>query len=398
MKFYIETYGCTANQGDSMRIKAQLIKDGHERVEVQEEADTVVVNTCIVTRRTELNVTKRIYELEMMGKNLIIAGCLPAARYDLISGKENIETLTPKSLDTLFDYGVCGVIGTVNISNGCVGDCSYCIVKKARGDLLSYTPERIAGSVRMLVDDGAREVRITSQDCSAYGLDGGMRLPELTSKITSIDGDFQIRIGMMNPFTLCDILDETIDAFSNPKVFKFLHVPVQSGSDKILKLMNRNYRVSDFIEIVRAFRKRFSDITLSTDFIIGFPSETEEDFNESIDLLKKLEPEKVNITRFSPRPYTKASYMEDILERTKKERSRTFTKIYHEIASDKNSEWVGRILDVIVTESGEKGGVISRDGTYKHIVIKEDISPGERCKVRITEARRTYLVGCVVEL
>ncbi len=397
MKFFVDTYGCTANQGDSKRIEASLLRDGHDMVESVEAADTVVVNTCIVTKRTELNVLKRLKELEAIGKDIIVAGCLPAARPDLISEMQGFGVLTIKSLDDVFEYGVDGVIGTVNISNGCTGDCSYCIVKKARGPLLSYDSDRIIESVNALVTRGAKEIRVTSQDCSAYGLDIGMRLPELIKNISSVEGDYMLRIGMMNPFTLSDILDETIKAFDHPKIFKFLHLPVQSGSDDILKLMNRNYTVSEFTDIIRCFKEKFSDLTLSTDFIIGFPGETEEYFEKSLNLLETLNPDKVNITRFSPRPGTKAADMPDILERTKKERSRIFTKKCHEILSDKNAMWVGRVLDVIVTEIGSKGGVVSRDDTYRHIILKEDLRPGDRFKVRITEARRTYFVGEVLD-
>lgn len=397
MKFFVDTYGCTANHGDSKRIEASLVREGHEMVGSVEDADTVVVNTCIVTKRTELNVLKRLEELEMGGKDIIVAGCLPAARPDLISERQGFGVLTPKSLDDVFEYGVDGVIGTVNISNGCTGDCSYCIVKKARGPLLSYNSDRIIESVNALVAGGAKEIRVTSQDCSAYGLDIDMRLPELIENISSVEGDFTLRIGMMNPFTISDILDETIKAFDHPKIFKFLHLPVQSGSDDILKLMNRNYTVSEFTDIVRRFKEKFSDLTLSTDFIIGFPEETEEDFEKSLNLLETLNPDKVNITRFSSRPGTKAADMPDILERTKKERSRIFTKRCHEIASEKNVRWVGRVLDVIVTEIGSKGGVVSRDDTYRHIILREDLLPGIRVRVRITEARRTYFVGEVLD-
>ncbi|MDY6958965.1 MAG: tRNA (N(6)-L-threonylcarbamoyladenosine(37)-C(2))-methylthiotransferase, partial [Halobacteriota archaeon] len=396
MKFFVDTYGCTANQGDSKRIEALLKKEGHEIAESVEAADTVVVNTCIVTKRTELNVLKRLEELEVCGKDIIVAGCLPVARPDLISKKQNYDVMTPRSIDHVFEYGVDGVIGTVNISNGCIGDCSYCIVKKARGPLLSYDLKRIIETVNTLVAGGAKEIRITSQDCSAYGLDTGTRLPELIREISSIEGDFMLRIGMMNPFTLVDILDETIEAFDHPKIFKFLHVPVQSGSDAILKLMNRDHKISEFTEILKRFREKFSDLTISTDFIIGFPGEIEEDFKDSLSILELTTPDKVNITRFSARPGTKAADMPDILERTKKERSRIFTKRCHEILSEKNAMWIGRELNVIVTEIGEKGGVVSRDDTYKHIILRDDLRPGERFRVRITEAKRTYFIGEVL--
>jgi len=399
MKFYIETYGCTANQGDSKKIEALLKEKGYTKVESESDADTIVINTCIVTKRTELNVLKRLRKVGKE-KNLIVAGCLPAAQPNLISNildcGSSIETVTPDLLNSTFDYEPDGVIGTANISNGCVGNCSYCTVKSARGNLVSYSPKDISDAVKNLVRKGAKEVRITSQDCSAYGIDTNLRLPDLIKDLTSVKGDFKMRVGMMNPTTMMDIQNELVDAFNHHKVFKFLHVPVQSGSNRILDLMNRNYEISDFLNIINRFRTKFPDITISTDFIIGFPSETEEDFNKSLDLLKSIKSEKVNITRFSLRPNTKAADMKDMPDRIKKERSRIFTSVYHEIALEMNKKWEGKILEVVVTERGKKGGVISRDQTYKNIVIKEDIDLGDHHQVKITKAKASYLVSEVV--
>ena len=393
MKFYIETYGCTANQGDSKKIESLLIRKGYSKVENESDADTIVINTCIVTKRTELNVLKRIEEVNK-SKNLIVAGCLPAAKLNLLSN--SVEVITPNLLNYEFNYGLEGVIGTVNISNGCSGNCSYCIVKRARGDLISFSPKYIMATVKNHVRNGAKEVRITSQDCSSYGLDKNTRLPDLIKDITSIEGSFKIRIGMMNPATMMDIQDDLIDVFDNQKIFKFLHIPVQSGSNRILDLMNRNYDVSDFLDIVNSFKKKFPKITISTDFIIGFPTETEDDFKKSLDLLETIKAEKVNITRFSPRPNTEAANMKDMLDRTKKERSRVFTSVYKKIALESNKKWEKKTLDVLITEKGKKGGVVSRDSTYKNIIIKEDLPLGESRKVKITKATPSYLMAEVV--
>ena len=214
--------------------------------------------------------------------------------------------------------------------------------------------------------------------------------------ITEIDGDFCIRVGMMNPHTTIKILNDLVDSFDDPKVFKFLHLPVQSGSDRILKSMNRGHTISDYVQIVDAFRERFPNLTLSTDFIVGYPSETAEDFERTILLLEKTKPLKVNITRFSPRPNTPAANMPDILERVKKERSRALTKAYHEIASELHRSLVGLLTEVIVTEKGKKGSVIARDPSYRNIVIQKNLKLGERHPVRIVGARTNYLVGELV--
>ncbi|MHC1635208.1 MAG: tRNA (N(6)-L-threonylcarbamoyladenosine(37)-C(2))-methylthiotransferase [Candidatus Methanospirareceae archaeon] len=400
-KIYIETFGCTANIGDELRMRAVLKERGHSIVKEESEADIIIVNTCTVTKRTELNMIKRIKELKERSrdKEIIVAGCMAKAQPELLQSilGEDVRLITPSDVHHAdFNFDMDGVIGIIPISMGCVGSCSYCIVKKARGDLRSYDLDKICKKVEEVVRRGAKEIRITSQDCSAYGLDMkgcGYRLPELLERVVSIGGDFKVRVGMMNPFTMIDILDEVIDAFDHDKIFKFFHIPVQSGSDSVLRDMRRNYKVADFVEIVRSIRRRFKDCVICTDFIIGYPTETEEDFLASLKLLEEVKPEKVNITRFSPRPFTEAAKLKDMLEREKKRRSRIFSETYLRMIYEKNKELEGRRVRVLITEKGRKGGVIGRDDAYRTIVIEGDLELGLSCEVRIKEARSTYLVG-----
>ncbi len=399
-KVHLETFGCTANVGDTMKLRAILRKEGHAIV-AEGEADVVIVNTCTVAKRTELNVIKRLKELKEEGKEVVVAGCMAAAQPDLVKsilGNE-VTMVTPQDIYNCYreeqglDFD--GVISVIPIAMGCVGKCTYCIVKRARGDLRSYEPEKILYTVKSAVERGAKEIRITSQDCSAYGWEslGIAKLPELLEMITSVEGDFRIRVGMMNPFTMIHILDELLDAFDSKKIFKFFHVPVQSGSDKVLRDMNRNYKAADFVEIVKSIRQRFEDSTICTDFIIGFPTETDEDFFSSVSLLDDLKPEKVNITRFSPRPGTEASKLKDLLEREKKKRSRIFSSLYQKIVLEKNNELEGKKLPVLITEKGKKGGVIGRDPAYRLVVLDKDLPLGATYTVRVTEAKSTYLLA-----
>ena len=393
MRFYIKTFGCTANTGDSKRIEASLEARGGVRVQHWKAADTVVVNTCTVTKRTELNVLRFIEKMRDAGKRLIIAGCMTVLQRDLL-GDDPVEVITPDSITKLPPpQHLDGVIGVVNIAQGCLGSCTYCIVKGARGDLVSASTEYITSTIKRFVEKGLRELRITSQDCSAYGRDrGDVNLADLLNEISSIEGEFRVRVGMMNPKTLLPVLDDVIDAFRNDKIFKFVHIPVQSGSDRILSAMERGYTVSEFEMIVDAFRSTFSDMTLSTDFIVGFPGESEEDFEASIDLLRRIKAEKVNITRYSPRPFTPAAEMRDTLERVKKDRSRRLNSAYFEVL-DGQKNLVGREFDVIATEKGVKGGIVTRDDAYRYILVKEGLDLGEKARVRITESKGYYLIG-----
>jgi len=402
-KIYLETFGCTANMGDTMKLRALMRKNGHELVE-ESEADVVIVNTCTVTKRTELNVIKRLQELKYEGTEVVVAGCMAAAQPELIKSilGEEVPLVTPRDIgaeyheDEELDFD--GVVSIIPIAMGCVGTCSYCVVKQARGELISYEPEKIREAVKSAVDRGAKEIRITSQDCSAYGWEklGSFKLPELLELVTSVEGDFRVRVGMMNPFTVIHILDELLEAFDSEKIFKFFHVPVQSGSDKVLREMRRDYKAADFIEIVRSIRKRFTYSILCTDFIIGFPTETEEDFLSSLSLLEEVKPEKVNITRFSPRPGTEAANLKDLLEREKKRRSRIFSSLYRTIVFEKHKEFEGKKLPILITEKGKKGGVMGRDPAYRMVVLHEDLPLGVSHTARIKEAKSTYLMGEVV--
>ncbi|PXF52554.1 MAG: hypothetical protein C4B56_05415 [Candidatus Methanophagaceae archaeon] len=407
-RVHIETFGCTANAGDTQKLRAILKRSGYQLVTDYKKADCVIVNTCTVTKRTELNVVKRLEELKKQGKHVIVAGCMAAAQPELVKsvlGKDTIM-ITPEELYPVMDFDFdnnSSVVGIIPISMGCLGECTYCIVKRARGRLKSLSPDRICSALRSAVAAGVKEIRITAQDCAAYGfdrtdmgMDMAVKLPELLRMLTEVEGDFRIRIGMMNPFTLLCIIDELLEAFESDKVFKFFHIPVQSGSDKVLSDMRRNYKVADFVEIVRRIRRRFHYCTICTDFIVGFPTEDEDDFRASLQLLEEVKPEKVNITRFSPRPGTEASKLKDMLARDKKMRSRTMSAIYHRMALEANNQLIGAELPVLVTERGDKGGVIARDPSYKTIILEEDLPPGSFHKVRVKDARSTYLVASVI--
>ena len=400
-KLHLETFGCTANLGDTLKLQALLRNAGHTIVERAQDAEVVILNTCTVTRRTELNVLKRLRALQAKGKPVVVAGCMAAAQPELVKDVlgEEVILVTPADIQASWhearDFDLEGVVSVIPIALGCLGACAYCIVKQARGELNSYRPAWIIEAVRNAVAGGAKEIRITAQDCSAYGFDAahGVTLPHLLKELTTLEGDFRIRVGMMNPSTLLPILDQLLDAFESEKIFKFFHVPVQSGSDEVLRAMRRHYRVADFVAIVRSVRERFSDCTISTDFIVGYPTETDAHFQSSVRLLETVHPEKVNITKFSPRPGTEAAAQHDLLEREKKRRSRLFTARYQELSCERATAVEGATVPVLITERGKKGGVIGRDPAYRMIVVHEELPLGSFCDVQILSSTSTYLIG-----
>jgi MiaB-like tRNA modifying enzyme len=407
MEIHLVTYGCTANKADSLRMEQILTSLGHTFTDNLLSSDLVIVNTCTVTRTTERKVLKFINSLSKTGKHIVVAGCMPAAQFDLLN-EIDCQTLTPSSLEDIANVVdnsstanfirktspiVKGVTGICSISTGCVGNCTYCIVKQARGELVSRPLPEIVNEIASLLHQGAKEIQLTSQDTAAYGLDIGVRLPELLNAISRFDGDHMIRIGMMNPFTLLDILDDVIGTFGGPHIFKFLHLPVQSGSNSILAHMNRNYTVEDFENIVTKFRAGYPGITISTDFITGYPAETDKDCQDTLRLLHKIKPQKVNITRYSSRPATKAAKEYDMPDWIKKERSRALTKEHHLINNTIFSKRVGENIRILTTEPGINNSTIGRDRNYTNIVVRERLPLGNWYNVRITEARKMYLIG-----
>ena len=293
MKFYIETYGCTANQGNSQDLARALEDMGHIPSSLK-EADAVIVNTCAVTEKTERKVVRRLGLLQ--GERLIVAGCLSvavpesiraiscrkrlgllnrssAASISDIFNNNNNKLLYDTSCDALphdnsqLAADLCAV---VNISEGCNGSCSYCIVTKARGRLKSRRVEDIVAEVEKLVALGTAEVQISAQDTAAYGSDIGTNLGQLLERLVRIPGDFRLRVGMMNPNSASLIRDLLLRAYQSPKIYSFLHIPVQSGSDEILRNMGRRYSAASFLELVWAFRYAIPKITIITDVIDGW--------------------------------------------------------------------------------------------------------------------------------
>jgi len=396
---YLESYGCTSNEEFIRKLAVYLDKRNIDIVKDPSRADTIVLNTCCVIEATENAMLKRIKQYK--GKRMVVTGCLARISPEKIKKiDDDAIILDQRYFYELFgEYGDIvakyGKIGIVSIGEGCIGDCSYCITKIARGSLVSKPPADIVNEVKNLVDKGVVEVRLTGQDVGAYGQDFSYSLSALLRDITEIDKRFYIRIGMINPYSLKDEkrLNELIEAFKNEKIFKFLHIPVQSGSDKVLKDMNRRYSVDDFLDIVRSFRKEFgSKLTLSTDFIVGYPSETDEDFKRSIELLHRCMPNKVNITRYSPRPFTQCEDI-DILGRIKKARSRIMTEETKKIYSEINKEWIGRIVKGVVTERGKKYGVIVRDRSYHQIIVRDGLDLGTESDIKIDQECNTYFIG-----
>ena len=406
MRAYVEAYGCTLNFGESREIEDLLTSRGWEIVHSHDECDLAVLATCVVIETTERAMLKRIKALSGVPR-LVITGCMATACRDKVERvAPHASIMAPGDLGGLSEMiGGSGCLppcepvkrssyGIVPIASGCLGSCAYCITRLARGQLRSRPVDAVLGAVMRASEAGPREIRLTAQDTAAYGAEIGTDLPSLVSSICALDGDFRLRIGMMNPRSALPMADRIAEMYLEPKVFKFLHLPVQSASDGLLQDMDRGYTVDQFLSIVRKVRERVPEITLSTDLIVGYPGESEEDHRRNLSMISEIRPDIVNVTRFSARPGTKAALADGRIVGWKaKERSREITGLRFRVALEKNERWIGRTVKALSTEPGKNGSTILRTIEYKQIVVGKQVPLGRYFEVEVTDATPTYLVG-----
>ncbi|RLG88400.1 MAG: 2-methylthioadenine synthetase, partial [Thermoprotei archaeon] len=348
-----------------------------------EEANVIIINTCTVRKDSESKMVKRLKKLRKYlnnGYKIIVAGCMAKAQPYLVSrlvpeaslvspqnidkichvveSRERVVLLDGERSTSIVPSTTIGVIGMVPIADGCLNDCSFCIVKLARGKLRSYPPKLIVKTVEELVKKGAKEIEITAQDTATYGRDLSekIRLPDLVNMICEIDGDFMIRIGQMNPQWMLDIIDDLVESLKNPKVYKYLHIPVQSGDNGVLEIMKRGYRVEDFEYIIHYSRSKIPNIQIATDIIVGHPGEDEDAFRNTLDLIMRIEPDKVHLAQYSIRPRTEAAAMPQIPEIIKKQRCKVLEEVIEKIGLDINKEYIGTKAKALITEKGFRPG------------------------------------------
>lgn len=411
MRYFVESYGCTMNFGEGEQLSKKMESLGHTRVDSPDEADIVILNTCTVVDTTEKKMIHRMGELKQEGKEIIVTGCMakvqpkrisirlpesmiiPPDQYDLFSGKVESAFGCAPCTET-YEFGASAILP---IAQGCLGNCSYCITRFARGVLKSYQEDELLNEFKSMLDSGVKEILVTAQDTACYGRDIDTDLPTLLRRFLEFEGEYKIRIGMMNPNNLDRILDDLMDVMEDERVYRFLHIPVQSGSNSVLEKMRRHYTVDRFMGIVNRLRERYPDISIATDLITGFPGETERDHEKSIKLIKDLHADTVNITRFSVRPGTDAATMKNQIHgNISKERSTELTETKMSVEGDINSTLIGQRYRVLVTENGRPGTMIARNRNYRPIGIEADIPIGTFVDVEITGSAPTHLVGRIV--
>jgi threonylcarbamoyladenosine tRNA methylthiotransferase CDKAL1 len=416
-KIFVESYGCSASFADSEMISGLILNGGHTLVDNSSESDLNIVVTCSVKDATANKMIHRIKSLK--SKPLVVAGCLPKAEKENVEKfSENASLLGPNSLGKTLqvinstlkgrkeialedsDLSKVGLpkvrlnpaVGIVEIASGCMSECTFCQTKISKGDLQSYRLGDIVRQVKTEINEGCKEIWLTSTDNGCYGFDIGTDLPSLVNAVSEIPEEFMIRVGMMNPMYMPRIKEKLIESYDNDKVFKFLHIPVQSGSDKVLHDMKRGHTARTFLEIVKRARERFPEFTISTDIIVGFPSETKEDFEKTVELLDETRPDVVNLSKYSARPGTEAAEWEQIEVAEVKSRSKRIFEQINKISLENNKKWIGWKGDVLFDEKTDEG-IKGRNFAYKPVFVPELVDIGQLHSVEIINVTQNSLLG-----
>ena len=431
-RVWVETYGCSASMADSEIIKGILVRGGYGLSTKPGMSDVNLIVTCGVKESTEHRMLSRITALAQLDKPLVVAGCLPKSDRALLE-KYCPEAclLGPHSLDKTLDVvnhsirnkKVIAVndsvtdkvnlprvrfnhaVSIIQISSGCMSDCSFCQTKLAKGHLRSYRLGDILRQMEYDVADGCKEIWLTSTDNGCYGLDINTNLAELLDAGCKVPGEFKVRVGMMNPMYLPRFMDKLLVILSkSDKLFKFLHIPVQSGSERILRKMKRGHTSNVFRQIVDVFRTAIPEITIATDLIAGFPAETDEDFQMTVDLIKATKPDVINSSKFSPRPGTMASKFTRIDTSVVKTRTKKLHDVIRQVTYSRNLQWKGWEGEILVDEVNDKF-IQGRNYAYKPVVLDEVLPEvkiegnqllGKKLTVKVKEVSNFCLKGSIL--
>ncbi|MBY6898069.1 tRNA (N6-isopentenyl adenosine(37)-C2)-methylthiotransferase MiaB [Clostridium botulinum] len=432
--FFISTYGCQMNEEDSEKLSGMLKKEGYIRTEERENADVIIFNTCCVRENAELKVYGNLgilKGLKSKNPNLIIAvtGCMMQQKgmaeiikkkfpfVDIIIGTHNLHNF-PNYLNEVKkkDTSVLKIQekedsiienmpidrknsmkAFVTIMYGCNNFCTYCIVPYVRGRERSRTPENIEAEIKKLISEGYKEITLLGQNVNSYGkdLEPNVTFAELLKRVNNIEGLERVRFMTSHPK---DLTDDVIEAIAKcDKLCEQIHLPVQSGSSEILKKMNRHYDREKYLDVVSKIKKLIPNVALSTDIIVGFPGETEKDFEETLSLVKEVEYDSAFTFLYSIRKGTPAAKFEDqVPEDVKHKRFNRLVEVVNEISAKKNKAYEGKIEEVLVegTSKNDENKLMGRTRTGKLVnFIGDKDSIGELVNVKIIKANSFSLTG-----
>ncbi|XP_065160143.1 threonylcarbamoyladenosine tRNA methylthiotransferase [Atheta coriaria] len=423
---YVKTWGCAHNNSDSEYMAGQLAAYGYTLTENKNEADLWLLNSCTVKNPAEDHFRNEIESGQQQGKHIVLAGCVPqgAPKSSFMAG---LSVIGVQQIDRVVEVveetlkgNTCRILGMkksngkksggaslqlpkvrrnplieiIAINTGCLNQCTYCKTKHARGDLGSYPPEEIIARAVQAFEEGVVEIWLTSEDTGTYGRDIGSSLPELLWKLVEVIPEgCRLRLGMTNPPYILDYLDEMAKIMAHPRVYSFLHVPVQSGSDSVLGDMKREYCRADFERVVNTLQSQIAGMTIATDIICGFPTETLDDFEETLTLCEKYKFPSLFINQFFPRPGTPAALMPRIPAQDVKLRTRRLTDLFN--SYEPYGHKIGEIQEVLVTEtSHDKKHYVGHNKFYEQVLVPIDEAyMGKLVTVKITSATKFSMMG-----
>jgi len=420
--FHIQTSGCSANQADSEQMAGLLRQAKFELVESIENADVVIFNTCTVKTSGENSFFTQLdqFKTEHPYKMVIIAGCITPTdkqklkAYSLIGTKQfhNIVQVVEEALhDNIVQLPNNDEIPPLNlpkvrknqiieilpINRGCLEAYLSSKTKKALGNLISYPVAEIVEVAKKAVSEGVKEIWLTSQDTFGYGFDIGTDLPTLLEQLLQIQGDFKIRIGAGNPEHMPKIETKLVELYKNPKMFKFLHLPLQAGHDETLKAMHRRYTVEGYLQTINLFKREIPEMNIMTDIMVGYPTETEDHYWGTLEVVRKTTPDFINISSFWARPDMPAADLEELPEEVVQHRSKVLTDIFHNASKLQNERWLDWQGEILIDEkSKEERQWMGRNDSYKQIIVDGEFKLGDKIKVQIVKAERFDLRGRVV--
>uniref|UniRef100_A0A493SZ11 Threonylcarbamoyladenosine tRNA methylthiotransferase n=1 Tax=Anas platyrhynchos platyrhynchos TaxID=8840 RepID=A0A493SZ11_ANAPP len=425
-KIWIRTWGCSHNNSDGEYMAGQLAAYGYKITDNSAEADLWLLNSCTVKNPAEDHFRNSIKKAQEGNKKVVLAGCVPQAqpRQDYLKGLSIIgvqqidrvvevveETIKGHSVRLLGQKKDNGkrlggarldlpkirknpLIEIISINTGCLNACTYCKTKHARGDLASYPIEELVDRAKQSFQEGVCEIWLTSEDTGAYGRDIGTDLPTLLWKLVEVIPEgAMLRLGMTNPPYILEHLEEMAKILNHPRVYAFLHIPVQSASDSVLMDMKREYCVADFKRVVDFLKEKVPGITIATDIICGFPGETDEDFQETMKLVEQYRFPSLFINQFYPRPGTPAAKMHQVPAAVKKQRTKDLSQLFH--SYNPYDHKVGERQRVLVTEeSFDSNYYVAHNPFYEQVLVPKDpVLMGKMVEVNIYEAGKHFMKG-----
>lgn len=420
---YILTFGCQMNEYDSELLESILSADGYLLVPEPNQADLIVVNTCSVRQKAEDRALARITEMTALKKlnrslKIVVAGCMAKRAgqsiidqiplVDYVVGPDHVPEIgeiveqnspqkihigdTPESESNISTPKTRGPAAFLAISRGCENYCSYCIVPFVRGAFRSRPAKNIIRQVAALTESGIKDITLLGQNVNSYQ-DNDTDFAALLKAIAPV-GPPRLRFLTSHPK---DLSDSLIDCMAEvPSICHSLHLPLQSGSDKILQAMNRGYTIEHYQSIIEKLRRAMPDITLTTDLIVGFPGETDEDFEQTLTAVKTIESDAAFMFRYSVRPGTAAALIsDDIPETTKIERLTQLILTQQKITEQRNSRWIGQKLEILIDGFSRRQPVIPKGKTRGGISVlidnRPDLKIGEMVTATIMSSRAKTL-------